>query len=66
VDEALRSYTVDAAYASFEEKIKGSIETGKLADLTIIARDPHETPPNEIGNIEIDMTIVGGKVVYAK
>jgi predicted amidohydrolase YtcJ len=66
VDEALRSYTVDAAYASFEEKIKGSIETGKLADLTIISRDPHETPPNEIGNIEIDMTIVGGRVVYAK
>jgi predicted amidohydrolase YtcJ len=66
VDEALRIYTVDAAYASFEENIKGSIETGKLADLTIISRDLHESPPNEIGNIEVDMTIVGGKVVYAK
>ena len=66
VDEALRMYTVDAAYASFEENIKGSIETGKLADLTIISRDLHESLPNEIGNIEVDMTIVGGKVVYAK
>jgi predicted amidohydrolase YtcJ len=59
-------YTIDSAYSSGKESIKGSIETGKLADLTIISRDLHESPPNEIGDIEVDMTIVGGKVVYAK
>jgi len=64
VDEALRMYTVNAAYASFEENIKGSIEADKLADLTVISRDPRTTPPSKIGDIEVKMTIVGGKVVY--
>jgi predicted amidohydrolase YtcJ len=66
VDEALRLYTVDAAYASFEESIKGSIEEGKLADLTVISRDPHAVPPSKIGDIKVEMTVVGGKVVYSK
>jgi len=66
VDEALRMYTVNAAYASFEENIKGSIEEGKLADLTVISRDPLTVPPSEIDDIEVKMTIVGGKVVYPK
>jgi predicted amidohydrolase YtcJ len=66
IDEALRIYTVDAAYASFEESIKGSIEEGKLADLTILSRDPRTVPPNEIENIEVEMTVVGGRVVYSK
>jgi len=66
VEEALCLYTVDAAYASFEENIKGSIEKGKLADLTVISRDPRMVKPNEIGDIEVEMTIVGGRVVYFK
>jgi len=66
VDEALRMYTINAAYASFEENIKGSIEEGKLADLTIISRDPRTTPPSKIDNIKVSITIVGGKVVYPK
>jgi hypothetical protein len=66
VDEALRLYTVDAAYASFEENIRGSIETGKLADFTVLSRDPHEVSPNEIGGIDVEMTIVGGRIVYSK
>ncbi len=66
VDEALRMYTINAAYASFEEKIKGSIEEGKLADLAIISHDPRRTPPNKIDDIKVNMTIVGGKVVYPK
>jgi predicted amidohydrolase YtcJ len=66
IDEALRIYTVDAAYASFEESIKGSIEEGKLADLTILSRDPRTVPPNEIENIGVEMTVVGGRVVYSK
>ena len=64
VDEALRMYTVNAAYASFEEKIKGSIEEGKLADVTVLSGDPRKTPASKIGDIKVSMTIVGGKVVY--
>lgn len=64
VDEALRMYTVNAAHASFDENIKGSIGEGKLADLTVVSRDPRTTPPNQIANIKVKMTIVGGKIVY--
>ncbi len=66
IDDALRIYTVNAAYASFEENIKGSIEAGKLADITVLSRDPLTVPPNKIENIAVEMTIVGGKVVYPK
>ena len=66
VDEALRMYTVNAAYASFEEKSKGSIEEGKLADLTVLSGDPRTVPPSKIGDIKVSMTVVGGKVVYQK
>jgi predicted amidohydrolase YtcJ len=66
VDEALRMYTVDAAYSSKEENVKGSIETGKLADLTVLSEDPRDVSPNKIENIIVEMTIVGGKVVYPK
>jgi len=66
VDEALRMYTVNAAYASFEENIKGSIEEGKLADLTVISRDPRTTTASKIEDTKVRMTIVGGKVVYPK
>ena len=59
-------YTVNAAYASFEEKIKGSIAEDKLADVTILSGDPRKTPLSKIGDINVDMTIVGGKVVYQK
>ena len=64
IDEALRMYTVNAAYASYEENIKGSIEEGKLADLTVLSGDPRTTLPSKIGDIKLMMTIVGGKVVY--
>ncbi|MBN1357470.1 amidohydrolase [Candidatus Bathyarchaeota archaeon] len=66
VDEALCMYTVDAAYSSKEENIKGSIETGKLADLTVLSNDPKEVLPSEIEKLEVEMTIVGGRVVYSK
>jgi len=66
VDEALRMYTVNAAYASFEETVKGSIEEGKLADLTVLSGDPTAVPPSKIGDIKVKMTIIGGKVVYQK
>jgi predicted amidohydrolase YtcJ len=66
VVEALRMYTVDAAYSSGEESIKGSIEEGKLADLAVISQDLLMVPLNEIENIVVEMTVVGGKVVYSK
>ena len=66
VDEALRIYTVDAAYSSSEEGIKGSIEEGKLADLTVLSCDPRAVPPSKIDDVKVRMTIVGGKVVYPK
>jgi predicted amidohydrolase YtcJ len=64
VEEALRAYTIDAAYAGFSEKSVGSIEPGKLADMVVLGRNLFETPPNELNAVPIRKTIVGGKVVY--
>lgn len=63
-EEALRSYTLDAAYGAFEENIKGSIEAGKLADLVVFTQDIMKVSEQEILNTKVQMTIVGGKLVY--
>ncbi len=63
-EEALRMYTINNAYASFEESIKGSIEPGKLADLAILSDDLLDCPVDQIRDIQSEMTIVGGKIVY--
>ncbi len=65
-EEALRSYTLQAAYAAFEEDLKGSITPGKLADLVVLSRDIMKCPANEIPNTKVDMTIVGGKIVFKR
>ena len=65
-EQALRSYTLDAAYGAFEEGIKGSIEAGKLADFTVFSKNIMEVPENEILDTEVDMTVFGGKVVYQR
>lgn len=65
-EQALRSYTLDAAYGAFEEKIKGSIEKGKLADFAILSKNIMTVPEKEILTTEVVTTIVGGKVVYEK
>jgi predicted amidohydrolase YtcJ len=62
--QALRSYTQDAAYGAFEEKIKGSIEKGKLADFVVLTRDIMLVDEQEILQTQVSMTIFGGKVVY--
>ncbi|WP_297691258.1 amidohydrolase [uncultured Eudoraea sp.] len=65
-EQALRSYTLDAAYGAFEEDIKGSITVGKLADFTIYSQDLMTVAEEEFLNTEIAMTIFDGKVVYTK
>ncbi|MCE9533831.1 MAG: amidohydrolase [Planctomycetes bacterium] len=65
VDEALRICTINGAHASFEEKIKGSITEGKLADFVALAEDPHKVDPLKIKDIKIERTVVGGKTVYS-
>jgi len=62
--EALRSYTLDAAYAAFEEQLKGSIEVGKLADFTVLSQDILSVPEERILQTKVQRTIVGGRVVY--
>jgi len=64
--QALRSYTLDAAYGAFEENIKGSIASGKLADFTVFTQDLISVPDDKILSTEVSMTILGGKVLYEK
>ena len=65
-EEALKAYTINGAHAAFEENIKGSLATGKLADITILSKDILTIPEDEILQTEVLYTIVGGKVVYKK
>ncbi|WMN06077.1 amidohydrolase [Marivirga arenosa] len=65
-EQALRSYTLDAAYGAFEEDIKGSIEIGKLADFTVFDKDIMTVEENEILKTNVAITIFDGKVVYQK
>lgn len=65
-EQALKSYTLDAAYGAFEEKIKGSISVGKLADFTIYNQDLMTVDEGDILSTEVVMTIFDGKIVYEK
>ncbi len=64
VEQAISVFTAGGAYASFEEDIKGSLTVGKLADCVILSDDPRDVPPDEIKDIRVLKTIIGGKVVY--
>lgn len=65
-EQALRSYTLNCAYAAFEDDIKGSLKVGKLADITVLSRDILTVPENEIPGTEVLYTIVGGRVAYQR
>jgi len=65
VEEAVRAYTIWGAYAEFAETVKGSIEVGKVADLVVLSRDIFAIPPEEIAQVEVLYTIVGGRIIYA-
>jgi len=66
VEEALKSYTLNAAYASFDEDKKGAIEVGKLADLTVLSHDITEVSPDKIKDVRVEMVIVNGRTVYVR
>ncbi len=64
VIEALKMYTIHGAYMSFEEDVKGSIEPGKYADMVVLNQDPLSIEPNELRDLKVLHTILGGKIVY--
>jgi predicted amidohydrolase YtcJ len=64
IHEAVTGFTIDAAYAGFAENETGTIEAGKLADMTVLDRDPFMVPPLAILNTRVAMTVVGGEIVY--
>jgi predicted amidohydrolase YtcJ len=64
--EALRSYTLNAAWAAFEERAKGSLTPGKLADVTVLSNDIMTVPEDQILSARVDYTIVGGKVAFER
>ena len=64
VEQALKAYTSNAAYASFDEKDKGTIELGKLADFVLLEQDIRQIAPEKIKDVKIIMTVVGGKIVF--
>jgi hypothetical protein len=64
VEEAIKVWTLDGAYATFEEAEKGSITPGKLADFAVLRKDPRKVPPDAIKDIVVDGTYVGGKNVW--
>lgn len=66
IAEALRMHTIDAAKAAFEESLKGSITPGKLADLVVLDKDPRTAEPGRLHEVAVEMTIIGGKVVWKR
>ena len=66
IEDAIRAYTLNTAYANFEDEIKGSIRVGKLADFTVLSSNLLELKPPELLNTQVLYTIVGGKIVYQK
>ena len=65
-EQALKMFTAWAAYAAFEERDKGSIETGKLADFTVLSKDIMKIPEPEILTTTCTMTVVGGEMVFER
>ena len=63
---ALRMHTINGAFASFEDDIKGSLEQGKLADLTVLSEKIEDVPVTELRDLPVDMTIVGGRIAYER
>jgi len=65
-EEALKSYTLNTAYAAFEENVKGSLTPGKLADIVVLSKDIMSVPADEIPSTQVVYTIVGGKIMFKR
>jgi len=65
-EEALRSYTINSAWAAFEEAVKGSITPGKYADITVLSKNIMTIPEDEIPTTQVDVTILAGKIAYQR
>jgi predicted amidohydrolase YtcJ len=66
IQEAIRMYTANGPYLTWEEKTKGTLEKGKLADMIVLDSDPLTIPPEQLLKMKVDLTIIGGKVVYER
>ena len=66
IEEAIKCYTINSAYAAFQENVKGSIEIGKLADMVVLSDDILTIDPIKIKDVKVDMTIFDGKIVYTR
>jgi predicted amidohydrolase YtcJ len=64
IEEAIRSITIDAAYGTVQEDVKGSIRIGKMADLVVLSSNPFTSTPEDLLDISVEMTIIGGQVMY--
>ena len=65
-EDAIRMYTANGPYLSWEENIKGTLEPGKLADFIVLDRDPLTVPEQQLLTLQIDQTYLGGKLVYQR
>ena len=66
LEDAIDLYTRGSAYSELAEGVKGTLEPGKLADLAVFARDLFQVPPREILTTPVDLTVVGGRIVYER
>src|ERR671921_339109 len=66
IDEALRMFTINGAFASFEDDLKGTITPGKLADLVVLSGDPRALPPEDLPSLSIEMPVIDGRVAYER
>ncbi|HVU46469.1 MAG TPA: amidohydrolase family protein, partial [Terracidiphilus sp.] len=66
LSEAVEAYTMGSAYAEFQEKEKGSVTPGKLADMVLLSDDIFQMDPAKIGDVEVEMTMVGGRIVWQR
>jgi len=66
VEQAITAYTANAAYAEFQERVKGTLEVGKFADIAVLGQDVFSAPRDAIGKIAVDMTFLGGRLVFCR
>jgi predicted amidohydrolase YtcJ len=65
LEEAIWAYTWAGAFASFEERIKGSLTPGKLGDVAVLSTDLHSVDPDDLADVPVDLTIMDGEIIYS-